>query len=176
MNFNKMDNLNRDFVNFCTKGCMIVAGRKKTSDAVKNNKVKKERKTPAKDSTVKKESKTSVTEENKVIDTEKVNKEVTEVNVEANDREKKEVTEVKAVELKKIGTEQHSLVKDSPLTLCISADTVKVTIKNIGGGDVVIQSPIKIKLYVGSSVDINSNENIVLSSRSYPKVSVTYWR
>jgi hypothetical protein len=78
-------------------------------------------------------------------------------------------------ELKKIGTETHALIKNEQLTLCTPSGTVRVRVTNMGGGDVLIQKPIEAKLFAGKRVEIDSNENIVLYSHSFPIVSITYW-
>jgi len=78
-------------------------------------------------------------------------------------------------ELKKIGTETHALIKNEQLTLCLPSGTVRVRVTNTGGGDVLIQKPIEAKLFAGKRVEIDSNENIILYSHSFPIVSITYW-
>ena len=78
-------------------------------------------------------------------------------------------------ELKKIGTETHALIKNEQLTLCLPSGTVRVRVTNMGGGDVLIQKPIEAKLFAGKRVEIDSNENIILYSHSFPIVSITYW-
>ena len=78
-------------------------------------------------------------------------------------------------ELKKIGTETHALIKNEQLTLCLPSETVRVRVTNTGGGDVLIQKPIEAKLFAGKRVEIDSNENIILYSHSFPIVSITYW-
>lgn len=78
-------------------------------------------------------------------------------------------------ELKKIGTETHALIKNEQLTLCTPSGTVRVRVTNTGGGDVLIQKPIEAKLFAGKRVEIDSNENIILYSHSFPIVSITYW-
>lgn len=87
-----------------------------------------------------------------------------------------QIAEVKETALVVVGTEKHNLCKDRQLTLCVPQDVVKVTVKNTGGGDVLVKAPIEAKIYAGDQFDIDSNENIILYSHSFPVVLITYWR
>lgn len=78
-------------------------------------------------------------------------------------------------ELKKIGTETHTLIKNEQLTLCLPSGTVLVRVTNTGGGDVLMREPLDTKILTGKCVEIDTDENIVLYAHSFPVVSVTYW-
>ena len=78
-------------------------------------------------------------------------------------------------ELKKIGTETHTLIKNEQLTLCLPSRTVRVRVTNTGGGDVLMREPLDAKILTGKCVEIDTDKNIVLYAHSFPVVSITYW-
>lgn len=85
----------------------------------------------------------------------------------------KPIVSKKANPPRSIKSDTIQLQRNRPYKITLAEDVKYAVIKNLGGGDLVIEDGVRRVLYFGETAKID--KEVTISAFSYPTISITYW-